>query len=462
MNSNNNMLHVFKFFLTSRKLQIGPPILLILVTLFLVFALGSCQKPMSPEFDSEYDEQSERFIPFADLNTSSVTQIRAQTAVSGGQFVNDYGKPLTQKGVCWSLAQIPTVQDTCSQLGPGLSPFTSTLTNLVADTRYYVRAYATNADGTTYGQQLSFKTLDGKPVFGQAGVSAVTTTSATVTATISSDEGKAITGRGVCYATTENPTTEDTCVASGSGTGSYSVTLSGLRADTDYYVRAYATNTVGTSYGDQVEFTTTSSTSTSGRDTQTAVVDVRNPVTGRTWMDRNLGASRAATSSTDALAYGDLYQWGRRADGHEKRNSPTTTTLSTTDTPSHGSFILATNSPNDWRSPQNNNLWQGVNGVNNPCPVGYRIPTAAEWTAERQSWSNNNASGAINSLLKLPMAGRRSGSSGSLSGADSRGDYWSSSVSGSSAQRLYFDSTDALVSITSYRAFGYSVRCLKD
>jgi hypothetical protein len=90
------------------------------------------------------------------------------------------------------------------------------------------------------------------------------------------------------------------------------------------------------------------------RDNETEIVEVFNPATGKTWMDRNLGASRAATSSTDAEAYGDLYQWGRAADGHQKRTSGTTSTLSNSDTPGHGNFILAPKiSPWDWRSPQN-------------------------------------------------------------------------------------------------------------
>ncbi|NDB36338.1 MAG: hypothetical protein EB023_13595, partial [Flavobacteriia bacterium] len=119
----------------------------------------------------------------------------------------------------------------------------------------------------------------------------------------------------------------------------------------------------------------------------TAIVDVLNPTTGVTWMDRNLGATQVATSSTDQNAYGDLYQWGRRTDGHQCRTSPTTGTLSSVDQPAHGSFILAPNAPYDWRSPQNANLWQGVNGVNNPCPSGYRLPTETELNNERLSWS---------------------------------------------------------------------------
>lgn len=198
------------------------------------------------------------------------------------------------------------------------------------------------------------------------------------------------------------------------------------------------------------------------RDTETEVVEVTNPETGRVWMDRNLGASRAATSSTDEEAYGDLYQWGRAADGHQKRNSGMTSTLSSSDQPGHGDFISSSPGANwDWRSPQNDNLWQGVNGVNNPCPSGYRLPTEAEWEAERQSWSRNDANGAISSSLKLPLPGNRYRSSGSLDDVGPVGYYWSGTVGGTFARYLYFNSSSA--DMRSFvRAQGYSVRCSKD
>jgi hypothetical protein len=178
-------------------------------------------------------------------------------------------------------------------------------------------------------------------------------------------------------------------------------------------------------------------------------------------MDRNLGATQVATSSTDAASYGDLYQWGRGADGHQIRTSATTATLSGTDVPELANFIIPPNSPYDWRSVQNDNLWQGVAGVNNPCPSGYRIPTDTELEQERLSWATNNSAGAFASPLKLPMAGYRDVSAGSLVDVGTSGFYWSSTVSTIYPRFSYFDSVGATMGYAS-RAYGFSVRCLKD
>ena len=195
----------------------------------------------------------------------------------------------------------------------------------------------------------------------------------------------------------------------------------------------------------------------------TAIVDVTNPVTGKTWMDRNLGATLKATSSTDYYAYGDLYQWGRGNDGHQCRSSSTTSTK-ITDQLGHGDFVASGSSSStnyDWRSPPNNNLWQGVNGTNNPCPSGYRLPTNAELDAERASWSSNNAAGAFASPLKLPKAGFRYLSDGSLGSVGLSGGYWSSTVHLAKARRLSLSTYSASM-YTQMRASGFSVRCLKD
>ena len=185
---------------------------------------------------------------------------------------------------------------------------------------------------------------------------------------------------------------------------------------------------------------------------------------GQTWMDRNLGASRVATSSTDSAAYGDLYQWGRLKDGHEQRTSPTTTTLSSQDIPGHNKFILWNNSPySDWRNPQNNVLWQGEPGTNNPCPPGFRLPTEAEWEIERSSWTSNNDVGAFTSPLKLVKAGYRFPGNGSLGNVGGGGLYWSSTTSGNDSRRLQFnDFVDNASMDNLIRGYGGSVRCIQD
>ena len=198
--------------------------------------------------------------------------------------------------------------------------------------------------------------------------------------------------------------------------------------------------------------------------------DVINPRTGKIWMDHNLGAIQVATSATDPLGYGDLYQWGRRADGHQLRTSGTTSTLSSTDNPGHLAFILVQGSPFDWRSTQSDNLWQGVNGINNPCPSSYRLPTNAELNAERTTWISNNAAGAFASPLKLPMAGFRKRDNGSVYDAGSYGYYWSSTVNSTNLYGvdalvsgiLTFRNSTAEMENQQLRANGFSVRCIKD
>jgi hypothetical protein len=193
--------------------------------------------------------------------------------------------------------------------------------------------------------------------------------------------------------------------------------------------------------------------------------DVYNPTTGKIWMDRNLGASQVATSPTDANSYGLYYQWGRGNDGHQLLTSGTTATLSSTDQPGHGNFIITGQfSTGEWLIPTNDNLWQGVSGVNNPCPSGYRIPTGAELEQERLSWSANNVLGAFGSPLKLPAAGLRNNGGGVLDLQGSHGVYWSSTVNAAIPERADYLGTinnNAVVQGT-FRSVGASVRCIKD
>lgn len=189
----------------------------------------------------------------------------------------------------------------------------------------------------------------------------------------------------------------------------------------------------------------------------TVIVPITNPFTGKIWMDRNLGASQVAASSTDSDSYGDLYQWGRGADGHQCRTSSTTSTLSSTDQPGGGDFIIGAE---DWRSTSNDNLWQGISGVNNPCPTGYRIPTTAEWNDERASWGQANSAGAFNSIY-MTLAGNREYSNGALNNLGSVGFYWTSSISGPNSGNVGLSSGGVGVGSIS-RAYGFSVRCIKN
>lgn len=188
---------------------------------------------------------------------------------------------------------------------------------------------------------------------------------------------------------------------------------------------------------------------------------------GVCWFDRNLGADPMpfvpaddATGNTDARLFGDLFQWGRGDDGHQDRASINTSTLSTSDVPGHGNFITLTTWPLDWRSSQNNALWQGVDGINNPCPPGWRLPTAVELNAEREEWSPLGMVGAYASPLKWPIGGNRS-RHGSIDNVGTYGGIWSSTIDDYKSNDLFILSNDAIIN-DSWRVVGLSVRCVRD
>jgi hypothetical protein len=194
------------------------------------------------------------------------------------------------------------------------------------------------------------------------------------------------------------------------------------------------------------------------------------------WLDRNLGATQIASSSTDANSYGDLFQWGRGADGHQWRNN-TLHHNGTTTRPNNisstgawdGKFITIPSGTNrtDWVTTQTDNAWNTgtelapVKTATDPCPSGYRLPTETELEAERTSWSSNNQAGAFASPLKLPGAGHRVNSDGSLVSVGVSGRYCSSKVSGTSTLGLFFGSSFAGMGFSD-RADGLAVRCIKD
>jgi uncharacterized protein (TIGR02145 family) len=400
------------------------------------------------------------------VTTSPATNITYNSATSGGNVTNDGGSAITARGVCWCTCSAPTINDNHTTDGSGLGSFVSQLNNLGSNYDIYVRAYATNSQGTSYGETIYFITPPAVPAVITNTVTQITSSTAISGGVV---EGFSISARGVCWSTSPNPTIAlSTKTVNGSGIGFFNSTITGLTPSTTYFIRAYGTNSSGTAYGNEFSFTTQSIPSfPTGtifcNNVITGVIDVTNPTTGKTWMDRNLGASQVATSSTDALAYGDLYQWGRRADGHQCRNSNTTTMLSSSDQPSNSNFIVAPTSPFDWRSPQNTNLWQGVSGLNNPCPIGYRLPTEIEFNAEALSWSSQNSAGAFASPLKLSMAGYRYLYDGSINSVGTGGSYWSSTISDTRSRGLGFVIGSSANIMNYYnRGSGASVRCIKN
>jgi hypothetical protein len=188
---------------------------------------------------------------------------------------------------------------------------------------------------------------------------------------------------------------------------------------------------------------------------------VTNPTTGRTWLDRNLGATRVATSSTDSAAFGYYYQWGRLSDGHQIPTSSTTSTLSGSDVPGNSNFITSTVSPKDWRSPQNPSLWQGPQSYNNPCPPGFRLPTEAEILEEAASWGSQNSAGAFASNLKLPTGSGIRIETGGAPVDTGAGYIWTSTISGTDA-KFYYVAGGGDFTSNYRRAAGCPVRPIKD
>lgn len=194
-----------------------------------------------------------------------------------------------------------------------------------------------------------------------------------------------------------------------------------------------------------------------GKDTTTQIVDVVS-TTGKTWMDRNLGATRAATSSTDAQSYGDLYQWGRKKDGHEKRTSLTMNGPIASGVTSDKFIVVNSNTVYNWLTVQDDTLWQSEK--NDPCPQGYRVPTETELHNERLQFSSGSPAGAYAHPLKFTVGGNRY-SSGVFNGVGQYAAYWTSTVAFNQAKRLEISLLNGASMKISSRAYGSSVRCIK-
>ncbi len=193
------------------------------------------------------------------VNTNTITDVQYTSATGGGKVTDDGNADVSARGVCWSTDQSPTTADSKTLDGAGIGSFTSSLTSLNPNTLYYVKAYAINSEGTAYGNEVSFTTSAFfLPSVTTTAVTSITANSAVSGGNVTSDGGANVTSRGVCWNTSPNPTTANSKTSNGNGLGSFTSSLTGLQAGTLYYLRAYAVNSVGTAYGNEVQFTTLS------------------------------------------------------------------------------------------------------------------------------------------------------------------------------------------------------------
>ncbi len=213
------------------------------------------------------------------VTTSAISSITPTSAVSGGNVTDDGGMAVTARGVVWSTNQNPTLENAIGYTnnGSGTGSFTSNITNLNPSTTYYVRAYATNSVGTAYGEQLWFTTQSPSvPVLTTKDVVLQSATTALSGGIIVSDGGSSILQKGVVWSTSSNPTISNYIgiTYNGSGSADYNSNMTGLAFNTRYYVRAYAQNSIGTAYGNEISFTTANSV------TFTVVNPSNSPISG--------------------------------------------------------------------------------------------------------------------------------------------------------------------------------------
>ena len=358
--------------------------------------------------------------------TNEVVTITATTADVVADVTDDGGAEVTKKGVCWSINQNPSVADNYTDNGKGVGSFTSNLKELNSNTTYYVRAYATNEVGTSYGEQISFSTLEESnpdddddngdddndngddeievlsPEVTTLFVTEITETSAVAGGDVISDGGAEVTARGVCWSVNPNPTMDDKHTEDGTGVGQFVSNLPNLAINTTYYLRAYATNEVGTSYGEEVTFTTLEGNFINGYE----YVDLGLP-SGLKWATHNFGA-------TMPYEIGEYLAWGEHKgkDMYSISNSET-----------YGVNIADFSGDIEYDAAAF--TWGGT----------WRIPTEAETRELKDNctfeWTEmNGVPGAIvtgpnGNQIFLPSGGFAT--EGNIDFADSEGAYWTSS-----------------------------------
>lgn len=402
------------------------------------------------------------------ISTSTFSDITLTSAICGGEIESDSGYAITTSGICWDTDnQFNETQCLGKEVNTsGNKTFSLIITGLNEGATYYVKAYATNHKGTGYGEVRQFCTIISTiPTVTTNEVTDITHNSAICGGNVTNGGGSTVTARGIIWDTTSNPTLQNNInyTFDWQGLGPFTNILGSLIPATKYYVRAYATNSEGTAYADNIESFTTLSpplvcgTSLSLLHTSGTVAPVNKTVIYNTvetnlsgnnkcWITQNLGADHQATAATDATEASAGWYWQFNLKQGFKHDG-------TTRTP-NTSWIYQIIENSDWLP------------ANDPCKLllgsGWRLPTSTEWqTADNTGyWDNYNETFA--SVLKLHAAGYLSTSEGSLYSRGSDGYYWSSSQNDSDLGRfLSFNSDNSYMNYY-YKASGHSARCLRD
>ena len=297
------------------------------------------------------------------VSTSTISNITLNSAISGGAIANDGGADITSKGVVWNTTASPTISSNTKTIeGTGTGTFSSSLTNLTPSTTYYLRAYATNSSGTGYGSEISFTTNSiVLPVLSTTAITDITFNSAASGGSITNDGGGTITTRGIVWSTSQNPTIAlATKTTNGAGIGNFSSTLANLNPETTYYIKAYAANSAGTAYGNEIEFKTLPTVKSGvgiefdadGNIYQTVEIN------GQIWLTENLKTTKYCNG--DDIPNVNFSQW---------------------DNLTSGAWTYYENSSenNDTYGKLYN--WEVASSNKNACPCGWRVATREDWTA---------------------------------------------------------------------------------
>ena len=408
------------------------------------------------------------------LTTVNITNIATTTATSGGNITDNGGATITARGVCWSTSQNPTTADDKTTDGNGTGSFTSNITGLNMGVTYYVRAYATNSVGTSYGNQQTFTSGTIAPTLTTSTITNITSTTATSGGNITSNGGASITARGVCWSTSQNPTTANSKTTDGTGTGSFTSNLTSLIANTLYYVRAYATNSAGTSYGNQQSFTTfdfpNCGTVTDYDGNTYNTVSIGN----QCWITENLKVTHYPNGDAIPLVT-DNTTWADLADDNTSDAMSYYNNNASSEADTYGAlYTYAAAIGDDWT--RDNTANQGI------CPDGWHLPSDDEWTALTDflggtsvaggkmkeagttHWNSPNTGADNTSGFSALPGGYRNVSNGTFFNLGSYGYWWSSTEnSGTNAwyRALHFTNAEAHRDFNN-KSYGFGVRCLRD